>query len=408
LPYSAAGLIQVKFTDGVFVGLFAVLAAGCSGTAPVRRFAEVSVAFGAALLLGWTLAGQSLADLWPWFTASLQISLGYSDALTSEMPLHTLPYILAALLAVVVIALGGAVDSGVGVPAAPQAWLAIMLAALYIGFKEGFIRHEPYPPGAYFSACVPLLAVLVTAARHRSTGRGLAVDRAGVRRKTASPGSTRSRRLAGGAQRRSLLLDAHYRNGLLNAEATRAAQRLRHTAGHARAVGEHPVAVDPWEARWHGRTRCTTTRSDVSDLQRVHEIARRAQRQGAARRPERPEGIAPAAELLASAISCGVAAVHPHTGLPVLGRVGESALDAAAEARNRCGRATTIDTEHVRAGQVISSGSGSESDRVGSVHPGGERVGNAVVNLLWKDVHRLYVTTDGVRHVLARRLASAP
>jgi len=86
--------------------------------------------------------------------------------------------------------------------------LAIMLAALYIGFKEGFIRHEPYHQAAYFSACVPLLAVLVTAARHRVDGRGLAVIALVFGAKQPRLAQNRSRRLAGGGTEAQLLLDA--------------------------------------------------------------------------------------------------------------------------------------------------------------------------------------------------------
>jgi len=408
LAVSAAGLIQVKFTDGVFVGLFAVLAAGCSGTAPVRRFAEVSVAFGAALLLGWTLAGQSLADLWPWFTASLQISLGYSDALTSEMPLHTLPYILAALLAVVVIAL--AVRWTRALAFRPRAGvLAIMLAALYIGFKEGFIRHEPYHQAAYFSACVPLLAVLVTAARHRSTaGVWLLIALVfGANSLAWLNPFTAPGRWSTEAQ---LLLDAHYRNGLLNAEATRLRSGYAIPPDMLAAVGEHPVAVDPWESsvawayslHYHPVPMFQTFSAYTKSLDERNAKALRddPSDQKVLRQPrnfgQRNQLWSSPQYTLTLACRYSVESVSPRWML-------------LQKATNRCGRATTIDTEHVRAGQVISVPvAGANQIVLARFTPGGERIGNAVVNLVWKDVHRLYVTTDGVRHVLARRLASRP
>jgi len=91
------------------------------------------------------------------------------------------------------------------------------------------------------------------------------------------------------------------------------------------------------------RTRCTTTRPDVSDFQRVHKSLDGAT-QGAARRPERPEGIAPAAELwqrnqlwsspqytLTWPAWYSVESVSPRWML-------------LQKATNRCGRATTIVT----------------------------------------------------------------
>lgn len=408
LAVVAAGLIQIKFTDGVFVALFALMAAICARESAVRRIIEVIVLFGAAVILGWTLAGQSTADLWPWFTGSIQIALGYSDAMAAEAP-HGLPsYILAPALALIIVVLS--MRWSRTIPVRPRIGvLAIVLIALYGGFKEGFIRHEPFHQAAYFSACVPLLALLVGIPRWRYIALA-ALPAAFVFSANSvawlNPMTAPSR----WATASQMLFDAHYRDDQLAVERSALRNYYNVPAGMLDAVGDRPVMIDPWEstAAWayslhfHPVPVFQTYSAYTAALDRMNAQALRDDPAGqmVLRQPRsfglRDQLWTSPQYTLTLACRYAVQSTSLHWML-------------LHKARNVCGPTHTVDAERVRAGQTVTvPAAGPDQIVVARFTADGGGVGNAVVNAVWKDVHRFYVTADGERHMLARSLADGP
>jgi hypothetical protein len=421
LAVTAALLIQIKLTDGVFVALFASITAICARESAARRAIEVVIVFGATLITGWTLAGQALADLWPWLGGSIQIVIGYSDAMAAETS-HALPsYILASVLAFVIVA--AALRWTRTVPLRPRIGVhAIILAALYVGFKEGFVRHEPFHQAAYFSACVPLLAVLVGIPRWRYISLAavsVAVVFSANSLAWLNPFTAPSR-WTSAAQ---FLFDAHYRDEQL-ADEKSVLQRLYDVPPDMlTAVGDHPVMVDPWEsaAAWayslhyHPVPVFQTYSAYTTALD---ELNAQALRDDPADQMvlRQPRGFGLRDQMWTSpqytlTLACRYAVQSTSLHWMLLHK-----------ATNVCGPTRTVDTQRVRAGQAVTvPTAGPHQIVIARFTADGGGVGNAVVNALWKDVHRFYVTADGTvssgsapqapvrtEHMLARPLAGGP
>lgn len=408
LAIAAAAVVQMKFTDGMFIGVFAVLAAAGAQQAPVRRLIEVLVGGASVFLLGWTVAGQSLADLPEWVHGSVQITLGYADAMASEMPTDLLSYILAAVLAAVIGV--AAWRWTIGTPVRPRVaiWV-IVAAALFIGFKEGFIRHDHFHQAAYFSACVVLVALFVAALGSRwpmVLALVVAVCFSIQNLAWLSPVTAAGRWTA----MTQMVLDPHYRNAQLQADAATLRTKYGLPADMRAAVKEHPVMVDPWEATaawtyeldYHPVPVFQTYSAyngylDNLDAQALRtapadEMVLRQPRDFGLR-----EGLWLAPEYTLT-LACTYA-VQSSSLRWMLFR----------KARNRCGSAHTMSTKKVRAGQTVTVPHASVGHIVTArFTPDQGGLGNAIVNLIWKDVHRFYITADGTRHMIARDLASGP
>lgn len=408
LAVVGAGLLLIKFTDGVYVTLFALIAAVCARESAVRRTGEVIVLLGCAVIGGWISAGQSTADLWEWLTGSIQIVVGYSDAMAAESPKNVTSYILAAILAFVIVVLSirwsrdSPVRPTIGV-------LAIVLVALYGGFKEGFVRHEPYHQAAYFSACVPLLALLVGIPRWRyvslvalSTAFAFSANSAAWLNPLTAAGHWSS-----AAQ---FLFDAHYRADQLADEKSLLHKYYDVPPEMLTAIGNRPVMVDPWESsvawayslRYHPVPVFQTYSAYTAALDDRNAAAlRKAPADQVVLR--QPRGLGLRDQLWTSpqytlTLACRYAVRSASLHWMLLGK-----------ARNVCGPTRTIDTQRVRAGQRVTVPvAGPDQIVIARFSADGGGVGNAIVNLLWKDVHRFYVTADDRPHMLARPLADGP
>lgn len=408
LAATAAAVVQMKFTDGVFVGVFAVLAAVGARQAPLRRLVEVLLAGSGVFLLGWTLAGQSLADLPEWVHGSVQITLGYADAMASEMPTDLLSYILAAVLAVVI----GIVTCqwSIGMPARPRVAVGLIVAAaLFIGFKEGFTRHDHYHQAAYFSACVVLLALFVAAFSARwpvLLALIVAVCFSIQNLAWLSPVTAAGR----WTTMTQLVLDPHYRTAQLDDDAATLRTKYGLPADILAAVKGHPVMVDPWEAtaawtyglQYHPVPVFQTYSAYNGYLDNLDAQAlRTAPADQLVLRQPRDFGLREGLWLapqytLTLACTYAVQSTSPRWML-------------LRKGPNRCGTAHTINSQRVRAGQTVAVPHAAVGHIIiARFTPDHGGIGNAIVNLVWKDVNRLYATADGTRHMIARALASGP
>ncbi len=145
-------LALVKFTNLLFAG-FTI---GCATGLRLwqRRWIDAAVTFGGfslAFLGGWMLWGQNPANLWAYFTTSLQISFGYNEGMAIPAP----PYILelgllagACIAAYYLLSLYRRSDF-------PRALICMLMAAAcsYLNWKHGFIRADGHVL-AHFAICL--------------------------------------------------------------------------------------------------------------------------------------------------------------------------------------------------------------------------------------------------------------
>ncbi len=150
-----AGLALVKFTYAIAALVCACAAAPHLG----RRGIAFLAAFCALTAAAWSLCGQSFADFPAYVARSIELSSGYSEAMSRPGPPWTLP--IALLLLVLALA--------VAWRSRPVAALAAT-ATLWIVFKAGFVRAQDHTPTFFqFAIVAPLLlgagGRLATAAR---------------------------------------------------------------------------------------------------------------------------------------------------------------------------------------------------------------------------------------------------
>jgi hypothetical protein len=137
----AALLVEVKFPEGVFLFLAVVSASLFAPAARVRRCVEVVLAFVVALPAFWLLAGQSVSDLPRWFSRSIDIARGFSDAMQTDYPPNDLSYLLiiAFLLTLAVFAIRMYPTHGL------RRALGVFFtssAVVYLGYREATGRHD--------------------------------------------------------------------------------------------------------------------------------------------------------------------------------------------------------------------------------------------------------------------------
>lgn len=108
--------------------------------------------------LGWLATGQAVADVWPYLRYSLDVVLGYTNAMGTDDPRH---WTYAAGLGLIALALVLAWDAGRGMPRRRH-WGLVALFVVYAGFtfKEGFVRHDTPHLQVFFGDMLVLFAIL--------------------------------------------------------------------------------------------------------------------------------------------------------------------------------------------------------------------------------------------------------
>jgi hypothetical protein len=360
------------------------------------------------LLVLWTIAGQSLADLPTWLTGSVQISLGYADAMASENLDFALTYSLATMLAVVVLWLAQRYGRGIGLRQRIAVAL-IALVALYGGFKEGFIRHAPLHQAAYFSACVLLLAGLATAVRRQWLVAPFLVV-ALLFSVTSANWLNPVRAQHQWRETMRIMTDARYRDAGLGIDAAKLRDRYDVPQLMLNQIASDPVSIDPWEGtavwaydlNYHPVPVFQSYSAYTAGLDQLNAKAIRNDPadQWVLRQP-RNFGLrnqlwtSPRYTL---ALACNYAVDNISRYWMLLHK-----------AVNRCGPARTLSTITVHTGQSIPVPVVRPGEiLVARFTPRPDGLAADALHLLWKNVHRLYITTDGDKHMIARDLASGP
>jgi hypothetical protein len=241
----AALLLQVKFSEGLVLGLAALCAALFGPARRWRRLAEAALALVAGTVLLWLLVGQSLGDLPSWLREMRQITGGYTEAMSLEARPNVLPYLLTAAIDAVVI--GYLVRLGRARPARIAVGVSVLaVLALYLGFREGTGRHGPGQQIYDYLYCLPVLLWGISATRRSVFRIGVACLAVLLVAGSWSPLSPADAVNRWGRQLQ-LLTDPGYRARRLHEAAANAQRHYALSDPMRAAIADRPVAVDPWE-----------------------------------------------------------------------------------------------------------------------------------------------------------------
>jgi len=250
-----AGLmLQVKFSNGLAVGLLAVLAlvstVGLSGRRRVMTaWGCAAGAFLGVLCAAWLARGQSLANLGSWARGSLELTSGYSEAMSLELiESGQRGYAVAVLLGLLAVAVVVPSLLGLGLRHRVIALLVLTVTGGF-AFKSAFIRHDAFHQGLYFVVVGALFLVLVGTSRVGSwlaaTGAIVATAMAASTMPPAPGPSTAADRWRADA---SVLTSRDHQVDLLGAARTAMQTAHQVPAPLLEQLGVRPVSIDPYEA----------------------------------------------------------------------------------------------------------------------------------------------------------------
>lgn len=139
--FSLGLLCLVKATYAVEAAVMVALSMTVLHATGRRMLAPAIVAsFALGLTLCWLTAGQSLAELPRFFLNQVQVAVGYGQAMSRGQEL--LP---PALFLISIMPLAIAIERDLQPPTVSKCALAVGMAlALFLGFKEGFVRQDDW------------------------------------------------------------------------------------------------------------------------------------------------------------------------------------------------------------------------------------------------------------------------
>lgn len=153
-------LLLVKFN----IGLGATLTFACSlcfgcGKPPILRLATSLSGYAIGLLLPASLAFRSPSDLWTHLHSSWEISLGFSEAMST--PAHPIDILLLAAFLVILLAIGWIISSSASWSSPLAITFFLILPLLFLEFKHAFVRAARRPPIFFAFATVTLAVLLI-------------------------------------------------------------------------------------------------------------------------------------------------------------------------------------------------------------------------------------------------------
>jgi hypothetical protein len=408
---AASGLlVQVKLSVGVAVALVAALSA--LGDLAGRRVLLDLVAAGAAgavsFLSFWLLAGQDLGWLPEWVRGSVEIVAGYPGAMALERQDALLGYLLVLALAAYAVVLLVGLARRVGLR---RALVPALLAGalLEFGFKAAFIRHDDHEL-VFFTVATAVLLAIAPLARHRTAAVAAVVSALLM----MVPGlDWLDVRDARDAWRVSLQVALDGSAADSYDEQAKAGGRATYQLPEefVSAVGDQPVAVDPYDAalaidydmNWHPWPVMQAYSAYTPFLDRLNARAART---------------APADQVVLRLPTVTVDARNPVWETP------EYVLTLACQYTQvltngswsllrhddpRCGERREVGREALDAGETVDvPPAGPDELLVASFRPQGEGVLHRLSDVVLKDWTMLSVTADDQAFGMPESLAGGP
>jgi hypothetical protein len=159
----AALLLQIKFSEGVAVSVFALATSLASPRARLMRTASSAVVWLVTSLALWVVALQPVSDIGSWLGVSTDILTGYTSAMSIDSfapAIAILWYLIALLLVVSVLVLGWRLGADRNVVSHCGS-LVVMVGALFFGFRQAFTRQSLDHNAAFFIIVALLLCILL-------------------------------------------------------------------------------------------------------------------------------------------------------------------------------------------------------------------------------------------------------
>jgi hypothetical protein len=251
-PVAVAGLggllLQVKFSEGLAVSVFAFAACLTSPRARLLRTASSAVTWLVTSLVLWVVAGQSVSDIGPWLRESTDLVKGYSSAMSAESypdAFSLVAYATALLLIISVLVLGWLRNTDRrALPHLGE--VVVTVGALFFGFKETFTRHDPEHNAAFFVIAALLLCSLVEwGPRMRVTA--LLIALASLLASPATSTYVRANPLDAWALTWQFLTSDGSQSALLNQARANDQAVFGLPVAMVEATRGRSVSVDPWE-----------------------------------------------------------------------------------------------------------------------------------------------------------------
>jgi hypothetical protein len=149
-----------KFSNGLLaMGMTGLAALAVRGTLR-QRILTVALAVSVYLVIVptvWIGGGQHVGDFLPWLRASMELTLGYADAMAIEVPLARVGYLVVAFVVVLLLV---HLRRGRHLAVAPVGSMVVVVVVIVIGMRLGFTRDSPEHQVQTFTlmALVALLA----------------------------------------------------------------------------------------------------------------------------------------------------------------------------------------------------------------------------------------------------------
>lgn len=411
----SAILVLVKFSEGLaLLGIAGLVTLFTALQKPlVRGLAVVAVSgasFVVTFVVAWLLAGQSLGDVVSWLHGSLSVSSGYTDAMAVERS-GGAGFIAGIVVTVIVLALAPRVSverSRLAVAGS----MTIALAVLYLGWKEGFVRHDTGHEYTLFVQALPLVAACLICVRSIAAKAVLltaVLALAGTSLSALAPRPA-SQRLV---DEYRILTDATHQQTLLDKARVQAQQAYRLPETLIAGVGLRPVSIDPldvslaWAYRLNWRP--------VPVFQNYSAYTPYLDERNASALADAPDGAAVLRRAgggldgrnplwdpprYTQALICHYVPERSEGVWMLLGKI----------AASRCGDEQTVTSEHVRAGQQIDVPAAPDVNTMVVMHftPSGPGLLTKAWWALAKPGHPLHVTAGGRHYRLPRKLADGP
>ncbi len=241
-----------KFPNGLLAGALVCLSALI---APARWSGRVlagalaAVVFAVTVPIIWIATGQSGADLVPWIRGSIELTSGYSDAMSVEEPVSILGYVALVVVALL-IAAGIAVNRRI--IARPLVLAFVTAVIVYVGMRLGLTRHDPAHEPHLFVILV-VVAILAGAhfERYRMALLAASISVLVALSATSSPFLTTvdpGRASDGARQSITALVSAADRANLAGSAAAQLQTQYQLDADTLAALDGRTVHVDPFES----------------------------------------------------------------------------------------------------------------------------------------------------------------
>ena len=406
LSISSALLLEIKFSEGLLAIALTLLL--MLRDRSLAGSAAVIATLTTVPLLLWLSAHQLLGDLPVWLGRSVQLTIGYPDAMYYEDGFYGWAY-LSALL-VLAVAFSGQLRTQTGPAARIFGWALVGAVGVgFFGVKQGFVRHDVFHQAALFTAAIPLMleALAVSGLRLR-VGLGVALALVSSLPTMAilaalggyEPSAVSALRMVDSDQVRHERLD-RAKSELRDQYAIGARLRER--------LGNSPVAIDPFEinAAWaydmnwepvpiiQPYSAYTPSLDEANARSLLSDSRRMVLRERAQVDDRMPAWDTPRYNM---ALFCNFSTVAHDSRWTLLKR-----------RPSRCGQTIALASQRVVPGhQVVVPNHGPDQALTVTYTPDGRSVSQMFRTFLFKDPRPLEFKIDGATHRFPRPLAGTP